>query len=54
MEKRPGSYEEFWPYYVTQHLHPVNRALRGDLRMYRRMWMGRMEAEGVVRRPGAS
>jgi hypothetical protein len=21
------SFEEFWPYYVRQHLHPVNRAL---------------------------
>jgi hypothetical protein len=23
----PQSFEEFWPYYVSQHLHPVNRAL---------------------------
>ncbi len=27
MEKRFQSYEEFWPYYVAQHRHPVNRAL---------------------------
>jgi len=110
MTTPPRSYEEFWPYYVTQHLHPVNRALhflgtslvlatlaaaigllsplvlllmpvagygpawvghffernrpatfehplwslRGDLRMYRLMWMGRMEAELALRRPRAS
>ncbi|MCS6799965.1 MAG: DUF962 domain-containing protein [Myxococcota bacterium] len=23
----PSTFEEFWPYYVSQHLHPVNRAL---------------------------
>ena len=23
----PGSYEEFWPYYVSQHLHPATRAI---------------------------
>lgn len=22
-----ASYREFWPFYVSQHLHPVNRAL---------------------------
>ena len=27
MSKRIGSYEEFWPYYVSQHRHPVNRGL---------------------------
>jgi len=27
VEKRFRSYEEFWPYYVAQHRHPVNRAL---------------------------
>ena len=97
-----ASFEEFWPFYVAQHSHPVNRALhflgtslalaalaaaatlgsaawlvavplagygpawvghygfernrpatfahplwslRGDLRMYRLMWMARMEPE---------
>jgi hypothetical protein len=111
MERRYGSYQEFWPYYVTQHLQPLNRALhflgtslalaalaaalslasplwlllvpvagygpawvghflveknrpatfkyplwslRGDFRMYRLMWMGRMEAEVALRRPSAS
>lgn len=24
---RPSTYREFWPYYVSQHLHPLNRAL---------------------------
>jgi hypothetical protein len=23
----PTSYEEFWPYYVSQHLHPMTRAM---------------------------
>lgn len=23
----PASYEEFWPYYVSQHLHPMTRAM---------------------------
>ncbi|MBV9411534.1 MAG: DUF962 domain-containing protein [Acidimicrobiia bacterium] len=23
----PESYEEFWPYYVSQHLHPATRAI---------------------------
>ena len=23
----PRSYEEFWPYYVSQHLHPATRAI---------------------------
>jgi len=23
----PKSYEEFWPYYVSQHLHPATRAI---------------------------
>jgi hypothetical protein len=27
MHERLGSFEEFWPYYVAQHRHPVNRAL---------------------------
>ena len=27
MEPVPSTYQEFWPYYVSQHLHPVNRAL---------------------------
>lgn len=27
MESRLSSYTEFWPYYVAQHLHPLNRAL---------------------------
>jgi hypothetical protein len=27
MERRFSSFAEFWPYYVAQHLHPVNRAL---------------------------
>lgn len=25
--KRAESFEEFWPYYVAQHRHPVNRRL---------------------------
>lgn len=102
MERRLTSFEDFWPFYVAQHVHPVNRALhflgtslvlgacaaaasmgeplwllavpvagygpawighllfeenqpatlehplwslRGDLRMYRLMWMARMEPE---------
>ena len=24
---RPASYEAFWPYYVSQHLHPATRAI---------------------------
>ena len=99
--KRMESYEEFWPYYVAQHRHPVNRrlhfvgttlvliclglavlrspvwllamplagygfawighfvfernkpatfthplwSLRGDFRMYRLLWLGRMTPE---------
>jgi hypothetical protein len=27
MQERLSSFEEFWPYYVAQHLDPVNRAL---------------------------
>jgi hypothetical protein len=27
MDQRPIGYEEFWPYYVSQHRNPVNRAL---------------------------
>jgi len=27
MERKQISFEEFWPYYVAQHLHPVNRWL---------------------------
>jgi hypothetical protein len=27
MEERLRSFEEFWPYYVAQHLDPVNRSL---------------------------
>ena len=27
MEERLGSFEEFWPFYVAQHLDPANRAL---------------------------
>jgi hypothetical protein len=27
MEKTLTTYEEFWPFYVSQHLHPVNRAI---------------------------
>jgi hypothetical protein len=23
----PANYEEFWPYYVSQHLHPATRAI---------------------------
>lgn len=23
----PSTYEEFWPYYVSQHLHPLTRAI---------------------------
>ena len=102
MKRRLSTFEEFWPYYVSQHAHPANRALhflgtslavataaaaltlslplwllavplagygpawighffveknrpatfthplwslRGDLRMYRLMWMARMEPE---------
>jgi hypothetical protein len=27
MDPVPSTYQEFWPYYVSQHLHPLNRAL---------------------------
>lgn len=27
MEEQPASFEEFWPFYVAQHLDPANRAL---------------------------
>lgn len=27
MESRPSSYEEFWPYYVSEHMEPVTRRL---------------------------
>jgi hypothetical protein len=27
MDRRFSTYEEFWPFYVSQHLHPVCRAL---------------------------
>jgi hypothetical protein len=27
MERRPTTYEEFWPFYVSQHMHPTTRAL---------------------------
>ena len=27
MEERLTSFEEFWPFYVAQHLNPANRAL---------------------------
>ncbi len=27
MEQRLSSFETFWPYYVSQHLHPWNQAL---------------------------
>jgi hypothetical protein len=27
LAERLGSYEEFWPFYVSQHRHPTNRAL---------------------------
>src|SRR5712692_8067481 len=27
MQPRLSSYEEFWPFYVSQHRHPVNRVL---------------------------
>lgn len=27
MPERIGSFEEFWPYYLTQHRHPVSRGL---------------------------
>src|SRR5262245_13070600 len=27
MQSRLASYEEFWPFYVSQHVHPVNRSL---------------------------
>ena len=101
MGERLASYEAFWPFYVSQHLHPTNRALhflgttlvivavaasvlvspawlvaaplagygfawvghfffernrpatftyplwslRGDFRMYRLTWLGRMQPE---------
>ncbi len=102
MQQKLSSFEAFWPFYVSQHLHPVNRALhflgtslavasfttaltlwtpvplllapllgygaawaghaffekndpatfshpwwclRGDFRMYRLMWMARMQPE---------
>ena len=27
VDPKPASYEEFWPYYVSQHRHPTNRRL---------------------------
>jgi hypothetical protein len=27
MSRRLGSYEDFWPYYVSQHLNPICRGL---------------------------
>ena len=27
MERRFSTYEEFWPFYVSQHRHPLNRGL---------------------------
>lgn len=27
MSKRPESFEEFWPFYVSQHLNPTNQRL---------------------------
>ena len=27
MEKRLATFEEFWPFYVSQHMHPGTRAL---------------------------
>lgn len=27
MDRKPTSFDEFWPYYVAQHLNPVNRWL---------------------------
>lgn len=27
MANRPESFEEFWPFYVSQHLHPTNQRL---------------------------
>lgn len=27
MEKRVGTYSEFWPFYLSQHLNPVSRSL---------------------------
>lgn len=27
MSEQPTTFEEFWPYYVSQHLDPINRAL---------------------------
>lgn len=27
MNEPPRSFDEFWPFYVAQHLHPANRAL---------------------------
>ena len=34
----PETYEEFWPYYVSQHLHPATRAIH----------VGATSAAGVV------
>ena len=27
MQRKPTSFDEFWPYYVSQHLDPINRWL---------------------------